>query len=101
MGLIRDFISLLWSKAREWLILVIAMLKDSVTLELLNIAKEVVAEVEQLALNGDILKGEKWAEAYARMRDYAGQRGFFVKDSVINYAIETAVRLWETIGWPK
>ena len=99
-GAIKAFWELLKSKAKEWAYLVLIKLKDSLTLEILNIAKEAVHEVEQLALNGDIGKEEKWAEAYARIRDYAGQRGLFVKDSVINFAIELAVQYWDELGWP-
>ena len=99
-GAIKAFWELLKSKAKEWAYLVLIKLKDSLTLEVLNIAKEVVHEVEQLALNGDIGKEEKWAEAYARIRDKAGRAGLFVKDSVVNFAIELAVQYWDELGWP-
>lgn len=96
---VKAFWRLLLGKAKEWAYLVLAKLQDDVTVELLNIAKEAVKEVEDLVLTGDLLKEDKWKEAYARVRDYAGKRGLFVKDNIVNFAIELAVQYWEEIGW--
>jgi len=97
---VKAFIALLLSKAKEWAYLVLVKLKDDATVEVLNIAKKVVAEVEQLALSGDWTNEQKREEAIARVKDYAGQRGIFVRDSVVNFAIELALQYWKEIGWP-
>jgi hypothetical protein len=98
--LIRAFIRLLLGRAKEWVILVLKKLRDDGFIEILNIAKQAVLEVEQLALSGDWSNEQKRQEAFNRLKDYAGQRGIFLRDSVANYAIELALQMWKDIGWP-
>jgi len=96
--LVRTFIRLLLGKAREWIKLVLRKLRNDTFIEILELAKKAVLEVEQLG--PDLGNEEKRREALNRLKDYAGQRGIFLRDSIANYAIELALQMWKEIGWP-
>jgi hypothetical protein len=95
---LKAFWELLKSKAKDWAYLVLLKLKDETVEYALDLAKQVVAEIE--ADPSVIIDEDKRKEAIARIKDYAGQQGMFLRDSIINFAIELAVQYWDEIGWP-
>ena len=60
-----------------------------------RIAKFVLVEVDELS---DLTDEEKRIEAWGRIKDELGKEGRFVKDSVINRAIEEVLEYLKTIG---
>ena len=95
---IRAFIALARSKIKEVVFIILNFLRDSATQYAIKIAKKVVAEVQN---DPAVLYDEdKRKEAFRRIKEYAALEGREVRDSVVNFAIETVVAYFKLAGWP-